>query len=76
MGIVRDVTKHMEELKVYKTLADRSQAGVCIVQDRKVQFVNPMFQEYTGFSQDELLHTDSLSPVSYTHLTLPTSDLV
>jgi len=63
MGIVRDVTKHMEELKVYKTLADRSQAGVCIVQDRKVQFVNPMFQEYTGFSQDELLHTDSLSLV-------------
>ena len=63
MGIVRDITKHMEELKLYKTLADRSQAGVCIVQDRKVQFVNPMFQEYTGFSQDELLHTDSLSLV-------------
>lgn len=45
--------KQAEEL--FGTLANSSPVGVYVVQDRKFQFVNPQFQQYTGYSEDELL---------------------
>ena len=55
--------KQAEEL--YQTLASSSPVGVYIVQDGKFQFVNPQFQKYTGFSEDELLGTESLRLVHH-----------
>jgi PAS domain S-box-containing protein len=58
-----DITerKRMEELST--NLANSSQIGVYVVQDGKFQFVNPQFQKYTGFSQDEFLGTNPLTLV-------------
>ena len=56
-------TEHREAEHLYTALANSSQIGVYIVQNRKFQFVSPRFQEYTDFSQDELLGMDSLNIV-------------
>ena len=53
--------KQAEEL--YRTLANSSPFGVYIVQARKFQFVNPQFQKYTGFAEDELLDMNPLGLV-------------
>jgi PAS domain S-box-containing protein len=42
-----------------RTLCDSSPVGIYIIQDRKIQYVNPKFQELTGYSEDELLGMDS-----------------
>ena len=54
----QEALRQSEEL--YATMANSSQVGIYIVQDGKFVFVNPQFQEDTGFSADELLGTDSL----------------
>ena len=53
--------KHKEAEELYTTLANRSPVGVYIVQDRRFVFVNPEFQKYTNFTENELLGTDPLS---------------
>jgi hypothetical protein len=53
--------KQAEEL--FRTLCDSSPVGIYIIQDRKIQYVNPKFQELTGYSQDELLGIDYFSLV-------------
>jgi PAS domain S-box-containing protein len=57
----QEALRQSEEL--YATMANSSQVGIYIVQDGKFVFVNPQFQEDTGFSADELLGTDSLQIV-------------
>ncbi len=49
--------KQMEAL--FKTLSNSSPVGVYIVQDGKFQFVNPQFQEFTGYREEELLGRDA-----------------
>ncbi len=46
--------------ELYAAMANCSEVGIYIVQDRKFVFVNPQFQKDTGFSADQLLGTDSL----------------
>jgi len=58
-----NITERKEAVELYRTLANSSPVGVYIVQDRKFRFVNPQFQKYTGFSEDELLDTESLELV-------------
>ncbi len=62
-GIFRNITERKQAEELYRTLANSSPVGVYLVQDRKFQFVNPQFQEYTGFTEDELLDMDPLSIV-------------
>jgi diguanylate cyclase (GGDEF)-like protein/PAS domain S-box-containing protein len=59
-AIVRDVTERKTAEELFRTLANSSSAGVYIVQDGKFKFVNPCFQEITGYSGDEILGRDSL----------------
>jgi len=47
--------------QLYRTLATSSPVGVYIAQEGKFVFVNPQFQKYMGFTEDELLGRDSLS---------------
>ena len=61
---VLDITERREAEELYRTLASSSPVGVYIVQDGKFQFVNPQFQKYTGFSEDELLGTE---PLKFVH---------
>ena len=55
--------KHKQAEELYRTLATSSPVGVYIAQEGKFVFVNPQFQKYTGFAEDELLGRDSLSLV-------------
>jgi len=62
--IVRDVTERKMAEELFRTLANSSSAGVYIVQDSKFKFVNPCFQQITGYSEDEMLNMDSLTLVT------------
>src|SRR5208283_1401986 len=49
--------------KLFKILAENSQAGAYIVQDRKFHYVNPSFLRFSGYTEGELLGADALSLV-------------
>lgn len=60
-GIIIDITeqKHAAELltrseEQYRTLVEHIQDGVFIIQEGKLQFVNPAFASIVGYSVDEL----------------------
>jgi PAS domain S-box-containing protein len=55
-----DITERKQAEELYRTLANSSPIGIYIVQDGKFQFVNPQFRKDTGFTEKELLNTDSL----------------
>jgi len=61
--IHEDITERKQAEELYQTLTSSSPVGIYIVQDGKFQFVNPQFQKYTGYSEDELLGTESLELV-------------
>jgi PAS domain S-box-containing protein len=52
-----------EAEELYETLAKSSPVGVYIVQDGRFCFVNPRFQEITGYNEAELLNMDPLTIV-------------
>lgn len=52
---------YLLEQDLYKTLANSSQVGVYILQDRKFQFVNPHIAEYAGYRIEEMLGMESFS---------------
>ena len=58
-----DITERKQAEELYRALANSSQMGVYIAQGGRFQIVNPKFQEYTGFSEAELLGMESLSLV-------------
>ncbi|MDD4170310.1 MAG: PAS domain S-box protein [Desulfotomaculaceae bacterium] len=60
-GILLDITERNQAERLFKTLTNCSPVGIFIVQDGKFQFINPQFQKYTGYSEEELLGVDSLS---------------
>jgi len=57
------ITERKQAEQLYRTLATSSPVGVYIAQEGKFVFINPQFQKYTGFTEDELLGRDSLSLV-------------
>jgi two-component system NtrC family sensor kinase len=63
LGNFMDITEPRQAEELYRTLAKSSPVGVYIAQDGKFQFVNPQFQKYTGFNEDELLGRESLELV-------------
>ncbi len=50
----------LSETEVFKTLANNLQVGICILQNKQFQFVNLHMQEYTGYSEAEMLVMDPL----------------
>ena len=63
VGLFHDITERKRAEELYRTLANNSPSGVYIVQDGKFQFINPKFQKYAGYTEDELLGMDSLELV-------------
>lgn len=51
----REINNLKQVEALFKTLSNSSPVGVYIVQDGKFQFVNPQFQEFTGYREKELL---------------------
>jgi diguanylate cyclase (GGDEF)-like protein/PAS domain S-box-containing protein len=60
---VRDVTERKREEELYKTLATSSPVGIYIIRDGKFRFVNPKFQEFVGYSVQELIDMSSISMI-------------
>jgi len=60
-AIIRDVTERKIAEELFRTLANSSPAGVHIVQGGKFKFVNPSFQQITGYSEDEVVGKNSLA---------------
>jgi two-component system NtrC family sensor kinase len=58
-----DITERKQMEELYTALASSSIVGVYIVQDGRLQFVNPSFQRETGLSEHDLLGTDPLAIV-------------
>jgi len=46
--------------ELFRTLCDSSPIGVYIAQDKRLQYVNPKFQELAGFTESELLDTNPM----------------
>ncbi len=47
----------------FQALVDQLQMGFCIIQDGKFGYVNPNFAQAMGYSEDELLGSDTLQYV-------------
>jgi PAS domain S-box-containing protein len=58
LGISIDITEHKQAEQLYHTLADSSPASIYIGQDDKFIYVNPAFQEASGYTEKELLGRD------------------
>jgi PAS domain S-box-containing protein len=58
--VVIDITKQKRAEDLYRTLTNSPQIGVFVTQDGKFRLVNPYIQQYSGFSEEELLGMDSL----------------
>ena len=59
--VLRDITakkelekKARESEELYRTLAESSQAGIFVIQDDKVVYMNRAAEEYVGYSREEL----------------------
>jgi PAS domain S-box-containing protein len=58
IGFVRDITERKEAEELYTTLANSSPASIYIGLDNKFTYVNPAFQEASGYTEKELLCRD------------------
>ena len=47
--------KGASEEDLYKILAHSSQVGFYIMQNKRFQFINSHFREYTGYTEDKML---------------------
>jgi PAS domain S-box-containing protein len=65
IGTYVDITERKQAEDLFKSLAMSSPVGVYIVQNGIFQYVNPAFQRETGYDEDELIGTDSLSIVMF-----------
>jgi len=54
-GIVRDVTTRKQIGELYKTLSERSFAGVHVVQDGTFRYINFKGASYAGYNPEELV---------------------
>jgi PAS domain S-box-containing protein len=61
-----DITVHKkaeetirEKESIYRTLAERTYAGVYVVQDRNFRFINDNAASYAGYTREELLGRDT-----------------
>ena len=62
-GLIFDITDRKETEELYRTLAEKSLAGVYVVQDRKFRFINANAALYAGYLPEELNGKDSTSIV-------------
>ena len=60
LGSVADITDRRRVEVMLRTLSTSSPIGIYIAQDGEFKFVNPQFQKYTGYTEEELLGSKSV----------------
>ncbi|HEY91614.1 MAG TPA: PAS domain S-box protein [Dehalococcoidia bacterium] len=60
---VAEIVERMQASDIFQILAHSSLVGVYVERDGKFLFVNPQVLKYTGYSEDELLGTNTLDIV-------------
>lgn len=63
--IIHDLTEHRKSEEFYINLFKNSPIGIYIAQGGAFNFVNPQFQKYTGYSEDELIHKARCMDIVY-----------
>lgn len=63
LGTVSDITDRRRVEAMLRTLSNSSPIGIYIVQEGEYRFVNPEFQKYLGYSEEELTGSASLTHV-------------
>ncbi|MGA7843991.1 MAG: PAS domain S-box protein [Dehalococcoidales bacterium] len=58
IGFVRNISARKQVEQLYHNLAESSPVGVYIIQNSRFVFTNPVFQQVTGYTNDELLSTE------------------
>jgi len=61
--VSRDVTARRLAEDRFRLLSEHSPIGIYIAQDREIRYVNPRFEQLTGFSAEELIGSDPLQLV-------------
>ena len=56
----RNIEEWKQLEKLYKIMAEKSQAGVYIARDRKIIYLNNIVAKYTGYAPEELVGKDRL----------------
>lgn len=57
---IQDITDLREAELLNRSLLRNAQVGIYIIQNGKFKYVNPRFEELTGYSKEELLDTEAL----------------
>jgi PAS domain S-box-containing protein len=58
--VARNISQRRREEELQRKVFENSQVGVFIVQDGKFKYVNREFENYTGYTKEELLERPSL----------------
>ena len=61
---IEEIVERMHARELFTILSNNSPVGIYIVRDGKFQYVNPEFQEYSGYTEDELLGMSSVNLVN------------
>lgn len=59
-GSILDITEHKRVEELFRSTTVISVSAMCIHQDGKFQFINPRFQDFIGYGEEEVLGTDAL----------------
>lgn len=63
--IIHDLTEHRKSEEFYINLFKNSPIGIYIAQGGAFNFVNPQFQKYTGYSEEELIRKSRCMDIVY-----------
>jgi PAS domain S-box-containing protein len=74
--VTTDMTEKKQSEELLRSVSHSSPLGIYIVQDEKLQYVNPQFQKITGFNREELLGQELLSIVASEDIDVVKSSMV
>jgi PAS domain S-box-containing protein len=76
IAVTTDVTEQKQSQELLESVNHSSPLGIYIVQDEKLQYINPQFQKITDFSKSELLGRELLSLVAIEDIDVVKSSMV